>query len=349
MNLDKIRMEIANSSDYTEIQQLADASSDGGKLNFRRERHLPETHSDSGIHDRVLNIIVRDPDSDVMIGAGKMSIGECWFAGEWRPYAFVHSAIVHPSYRRRGIASRLAKFVTQLAENEAGKGVVTVAHIQTGNKASEAANRHWASENAGRITLMMVPMLTSPPKRRPEIEIRPANEDDLDQIAEALLKRRWSFSIRWSPEKLRRWLSTSPSSQPINHYVVATDSRGRLLAGIGLREEGLVQSYVVEHPSPSFRLVNHFFRVLPADGRLRNVITDKFWYADGHRDAARGLWETIRWEWRDRGTNLLSAHDPRGPIHTLVKPGLWFPSTSGTVMIHSSQSADKGLIIDPIV
>ena len=38
------------------------------------------------------------------------------------------------------------------------------------------------------------------------------------------------------------------------------------------------------------------------------------WYSPGHAAAGRQLWDAIRYEWRDRATNVVFLADPRGSL-----------------------------------
>ena len=87
----------------------------------------------------------------------------------------------------------------------------------------------------------------------------------------------------------------------MNHYLVVTDRSGRLLAGLGLHEEGRLSSLVIGHLPARLRAANALLHVVPRDGWMRNLIADKAWFAPGHLDAARYLWQVTRWEWRSDG------------------------------------------------
>jgi hypothetical protein len=66
---------------------------------------------------------------------------------------------------------------------------------------------------------------------------------------------------------------------------------------------------------------------MPRDGRMRNLVIDKAWFALGRLEAARYLWEMTWWEWRATATGLLLTHDPRSAVHQLVAARRWLPTT----------------------
>ncbi|HEY0936308.1 MAG TPA: hypothetical protein VGD91_21550, partial [Trebonia sp.] len=108
-----------------------------------------------------------------------------------------------------------------------------------------------------------------------------------------------------------------------------------LLAGFGLLEQGRLTSLVIERLPLPLRAANALLQVVPRGGRTRNLVIDKAWFAPGQLDAARYLWETTRWEWRDAGTSLLLTHDPRSPLRQLVAAKPWLPTTSVTLAVSS--------------
>ncbi|GAA4176588.1 hypothetical protein GCM10022251_78780 [Phytohabitans flavus] len=344
-----IRVRTARNEDYPAIQRIANAAPDSGAVQFNREHHVLGAYGPDGVNDQVLTVVAEATDKPGLLGSAKLSLGECRFAGAWTRYGLLGALAVHPAHRRRGVATALARHRIQLATESAGEDVLVLANIQAGNEASTAAARWWATGSAGQMTVIPVPMRRRPPRGRPDLLIRPAEEADLEQIAAALLGRGYDLGHRWDPERLRSWLAASPLPQPVNHYLVATDRSGRLLAGLGLREEGRLQSLVVRHAPLSIRLANRVLHVIPPDGRLRNVVADKVWFAPGHLDDARHLWQAVRWEWRERGSTVFTNHDPRGPVHAVVNTPWWLPSAKATVLVRSRRPANPDTIIDPML
>ncbi|MFD0746467.1 GNAT family N-acetyltransferase [Phytohabitans flavus] len=267
-----IRVRTARNEDYPAIQRIANAAPDSGAVQFNREHHVLGAYGPDGVNDQVLTVVAEATDKPGLLGSAKLSLGECRFAGAWTRYGLLGALAVHPAHRRRGVATALARHRIQLATESAGEDVLVLANIQAGNEASTAAARWWATGSAGQMTVIPVPMRRRPPRGRPDLLIRPAEEADLEQIAAALLGRGYDLGHRWDPERLRSWLAASPLPQPVNHYLVATDRSGRLLAGLGLREEGRLQSLVVRHAPLSIRLANRVLHVIP-----RTVASATWW------------------------------------------------------------------------
>ena len=158
-----------------------------------------------------------------------------------------------------------------------------------------------------------------------------------------------TFSRPWSASDLRGWIAASPFDEPVNHVLTAVDARGRLLAGMGLREQGRVQSYRIEHVPPHIRAADLLLHVLPPDRVLRNLVVDKVWFAPGHLDALRGLWQDTRWTWRDRGSNLLVTADLRSPALDAYGLRPWSPTTRLTVAARSPVPLEQGRLFEPVL
>ena len=68
---------------------------------------------------------------------------------------------------------------------------------------------------------------------------------------------------------------------------IAAQLTDRRLGGLGIHEEGRLESMLVERLPLPLRAANAVLRVVPRDGRMRNLIIDKAWFAPGRLDAAR--------------------------------------------------------------
>jgi hypothetical protein len=53
----------------------------------------------------------------------------------------------------------------------------------------------------------------------------------------------------------------------------------------------------------------------------------KLWFAPGHRVAARAIWETIRWEWRQEADSLLIRFDPSSSLSQAIALRPWWPKS----------------------
>jgi len=324
----------ARPEDEARLAALAAASPDGGTVAFRSEHHVPP---DKIARDHEISEQFVAEVDGVVAGTARLDVGSCRFEGDDVRYALLNSLQVHSDYRRRGVAAMLTDRRLLRARELAGDDVVTLAYVQSGNTASLANARRWATQVGGRLIVTPVPMRGRPPRAVAGLTVRPATEAELDEIATAIDAHYadHNFARHWDAPRLAEWLATSPFQDPVNHYLVVTGQSGQLLAGLGLREEGRLTSVVVNHLPLQLRAANAVLRVVPRDHRMRNLLVDKAWFAPGQLAAARYLWEMTRWEWRSVGTSLLLTHDPRSPVHQVVAARPWLPTTSATVAVRS--------------
>jgi GNAT superfamily N-acetyltransferase len=337
----------AGPRDEAGLAALAAASPDGGAVAFTPEQHVParEIARDHEISE----CFVAEADG-VIAGTGRLDIGTCRFEGDDVRYALLSTLRVHPDYRRRGIATELTDQRLRRAAELAGRDVVAVAYIQAGNAASLGNARRWATQIGGRLVVTPVPMRRRPPRPRPGLTVQPAADTELAEIAAAIdaSYAGHDFARRWDETRLAGWLAASPFPDPVNHCLVVTDRSGRLLAGLGLHEEGRLFSLVIGHLPAHLRAANAALHVVPRDGRMRNLVADKAWFAPGQLDAARYLWEVTRWEWRGAGTSLLLTHDPRSPVHDVVAARPWLPTTTATVAVRSRRPMHPQTIVEQL-
>jgi GNAT superfamily N-acetyltransferase len=337
----------ATAADEAALQVLAAASPDGGAVTFRREHHVPTGQIPSA-HE-ISEYFVAEIDG-VVAGAALLNVGTCRFEGEDARYALLDGLKVHPGYRRRGIAARLTDRRLERASELGGDEVVTVAYIQAGNTASLANARRWATRVGGRLVVAPVPVRRRPPRPAAGLMVRAAASAELAEIAAAIDAHYAShdFARSWDAGRLAGWLAASPLPDPVNHYRVVTDRSGQLLAGLGIHQEGRLASLVVEHLPLPLRAANAVLQVVPRDGRMRNLVIDKAWFAPGRLDAARYLWEMTRWEWRGAGTSLLLTHDPRSPVHQVVAARRWLPTTSATLAVRSRRPMLEETLVEQL-
>jgi len=72
---------------------------------------------------------------------------------------------------------------------------------------------------------------------------------------------------------------------------------------------------------PPLAFANRFLNVLPADSVLRLSEIGSLWF--DNLQAARYLWEHIRWEFRDSTNSFSSGYDPRGPLSDVFQVKAW--------------------------
>jgi hypothetical protein len=88
--------------------------------------------------------------------------------------------------------------------------------------------------------------------------------------------------------------------------------------------------------------------VVPADGVLREILVNRFWFRPGKEAAARYLWKRSRWECRNRGTSLMAFFDPRSPLARVIQLKPWSIRISMNPVIQWPTPVSMDCPISPI-
>lgn len=321
------------------LERLALASPDTGMIQIAPRYHVDAYEATLALFSdaATAGYVAEEADTGEIIGAGFLSFDRLNYEGQLRDCAWMHNLQVHPGYRRQGIATRLAECrVTHALERMGDDGVIA-ANIQQGNTGSFQVAQAWCRQLVGEVKTGAVGMRQKPPKTLAQAKIRSAKANDLPHVADALnaFYEGWNFYVPHSGESLAAWLAKTPFSSPFRHYHVAEDGNGRLIAGMAIVEEYRVVEMQVEHLPLALQLLNKAVKLVPEDGRMRQLSVSKLWYAPGHLETAKHLWETMRWQWRDRASTVTFAYDPRSSLKEIFKTPLWIPQTSFTHAIRA--------------
>lgn len=328
------------------LVQLALSSPDTGQIQISAAYHVDPYRMAMTQQAETLGVVAALPASGQVVGSGFVSFGRRMYEGELRDIAWLHSLLVQPQYRRQGIATKLASWRVACAQERLGKQVIIGAAIQEGNIGSFSVANSWSKGSAGEIRGGVIKMRRRPPKELQRVHIRQVDVDDLEPVAARLNEfyKAYNFYTPHTAEELSQWLEHTPVDQPIRTYLVAENAAGELVAGMAVVEDHRMAEMQVQHLSLLLRLINKLVRLVPPDGRMKQLAVLKAWFAPGRLDALRFLWETIRWEWRDRGNTITFSYDPRSPFKGLFKTPPWIPQTNLTYAISEPTPENPRLI-----
>lgn len=317
-------------TDGEALIELALSSPDSGLIQIAPRYHLDAYQAMVALNPDTSGFVVEVADTGTLVGSGLVSFEQRYYEGRMRNCAWLHNLQVHPDYRRQGVATELAECRVTYAREEMGTDSVIVANIQQGNTGSFAVARTWCEQLLGETRDGAMGMRRKPMQLLPGVIIRPSTLDDLLLIAQELnaFHEGWNLYSPHTGESLAEWLASTPFAKPFRHYYVAEDRVGNLLAGIAIVEEYRIVEMQLEHLPVALQMLNKAVRLVPQNGKMRQLSATKTWYAPGHLQAAKYLWETVRWEWRERGDTLTFSYDPRSPLKNLFKTPLWIPQTS---------------------
>lgn len=342
---DEIVLRQLTPADGPAIDRLGRETPDTGAIAFHSVFQHDAYETLMALHPETIGVVAETPDHRI-VGMGLVTFGNCQFEGEVRPSGYLNSLGVHPDYRRRGIASRIAAWRVNEArkhfESAEREGVIFAA-IQGGNVGSVRAATSWSNQIIeGLMTGAAINVRRKPPKDLDRLEVRPARDDELPQVADAQNGFYRDYNL-YSPEtatSLREWRSVLLFGERLREVLVAVTASGEILAGLGVMAEGpLITSHVVRMPR-ALRFANAFLRVVPPDGTVSRLKVDRFWFAPGQLAAARHLWESARWLLRERGNIVMTFFDVKSPIREAIVLPRIMPPMTGSIALHGPVSAE---------
>ena len=337
-----------NPQDGQALRRLMDDSPDTGRISVAVHFEIDAFEAIRALAGDVVGVVAETPDLDGIVGACLARFGRLQFEGHMRPYALLHSLVVHPSFRRRGIASELLRWLVNHSRHRLGDEGVIWALIQQGNVGSERTiGKYLKQFISDRILVVPTKTRTNPPGPTSRFAVRPIQPDEFGQVADQLnsFYREFNFYEPEAADSLASWCASTPFDDPFRHYLVVTDSKGTIQAGAGVSECYRMRTLHVRHMPSALRVLNTFLRFVPSDGVTKELLLSKIWFAPGHTQAAKHLWETIRWKWREKASLLVVWVDKRNPVLTVLNTRPWTPMTKTAVVIDSPVAVSASRLV----
>jgi hypothetical protein len=312
MTVSTISLRQLGPQDGPALAAILAACPDTGSIGSTERFEIDPYQALMALQKDAVGVVAEMPGYAGLVGTGLIRFGQCQWEGAVRPSALLNTLVVHPYYRRQGVAASLAKWREQLAHQRQGPGGVLWAIIQ---------RNRWADQfMESRVGTVPLRMRSAPPRRSRHFEVRPVKPDELESVVELLNQYYRDYNL-YPPEtssSLAAWLAETPFDTPFHHYQIVTDQAGSILAGMGLSENYRLRTTLITHLPAGLRILNRLFHVIPASGELREAALSRIWFAPGQMEAARQLLETMRWEWRAKCTSLMFSADVRSPLVRLL-------------------------------
>lgn len=338
-------------TDGPAVAELCEHSPDTGRVSFSFRYQRDAYQVLSALKPHSLGVVATRPDHAELLGLGTVSFGQCQFEGQVGPFALLDNLHVHPAFRQQGMAATLSQWRIAAARDQIGAEGLLVAAIQQDNVGSLTNARRWCRQLVGRLTLGAFPLRTRPVNPPRALSLRPAELAELDLIAHSLNTFYHAYHL-YPPETgetLQAWLGQTAGDIAFRGYWVAIDAAGQIQAGLGVTEAYRLRTRQVQAMPTGIRLINRLIRLIPPDGELREAWIDKFWFADGGLEAARSLWETVRWQWRDRANVVVIPFDPRSPLAAVCYLPFWRPRGVFTMAVSGPRPMDERRLIHPLL
>jgi len=297
-------------------------------------------------HPHSVGVVAETPEYDGLIGSGLLRFGQCQWEGAVHQYGLLNTLVVHPDFRRRGVASQLARWREEYAYRRFGEDGVTFAMIQKNNIGSELTARKWYKQFLpDRVMIIPMRLRSRPPAHMDEFIVRAIKPSEFEPAAGQQNQFYQTYNL-YPPEtgeSLTHWCAETPFETPFHHYFVVTDRSNNILAGLGLSENCRLRKLIITHVPKTMEIMNKFLKVVPADGIVRELNLSRIWFAPGRLKAAQYLFETVRWEWRDKGTSLVVFSDTRSPATQIYGLRPWTIKSMGGAALRcpTNISADR--------
>ena len=302
-----------------------------------------------GTENETVGVVVEVEDHMGLIGMGTMRMYRAQFNGELMPMAFLDGLKVQPEFRGQGLGWRIAEWRVLHARDRFGDRSVIATGMLHDNSASRGVAKKWCHEFIDKaFAVWMMPVMGKPP-RAPEglrgCVIEPGQYEEFSAKQNAFF-REYNLYQPHDPESIARVVAVEVDGRrPYRFYAVA-DSHGNMLAGAQSWARGMLKSDTINSIPTPVRVLNRFVHLIPDDMVMRDIAITGVWHAEGRIDAARFLWEWMRWAGRDQGTTLAVAFDPRDPTKEAVKLKPWHqPRPEITMAVNGPEEVDRGRLI----
>ena len=322
-------------SDGPALADLILACPDTGRIHFTYHYYV-DPIEDFRVHQGdYLGVVAEASECNGLVGAGLVRFYHAMVDGVLRPCALLNTLLVHPAYRRRGIATALVEWRIRAARERVGDKGIIRASIQSGNTGSfRTVTKFLKQVIPDRVC--SIPMKTS--HRRPKLPnswvIRPAHAEELEQIA-GEVNRFYGGCNFYEPqtgEKLTEWLGATVNGKTFRKYIVLTDKAGALLGGVGVSEEYHFGALHVDKMSLSLKVLNFFLRLVPPDGDSRHVNISKFWYSDDKIEVLKYLVAHALWQYRQQASMVIVHVDANSMYLDAFPKQPWTPVTKSSIV-----------------
>ena len=252
-------------ADGPAINALAANCPDAGLISVYSVFRDNAWQSLQALHPDTVGVLTEAPGHGGLAGVGLVGFTTRGIQGKAVPCALLNTLMVHPAYRRQGVAGGLSKWCIRHARSRFGENGVILADVQVGNRASHGTVRKWCNQMLPPITVAPVGLKTRGPGVLPGIRVGPVKRPALQEFTDRLndFYKTYTFFKYETGHDLSAWLEERPFGLHTRHCLGARDPRGNLLAGLTLDEVHHLRTYHVARMPAWIRMANKLLHVVP--------------------------------------------------------------------------------------
>ncbi len=335
---DTVQYRLVTDDDGPALEALIAACPDAGTIGFTHEYRGDLLAIHRAFADDLQGVVaIRD---GTVIGMVFGELLEVRWGGELSQAIYLSNLRVHPDFRRQGVGRGLAEWGFAYVMEQIGSETMMYAAIQEENVSLSLAERYqFRATNL--IKGAIIPMRRSPPRSQGELAVRAAKEMDLSAVAMGMNSFYREHNL-WSPvtaTSLRECQSQEVCGVRPNQIYIVTRNE-RVVGGLSVSDRTrLVRMRIAKAPAP-VRLLGQAIGVLPQDGVLRSLTVRRVWFAEGELDAGRYLWESLRYELREKGTCLGISYDSADRLKALFRVPFWMPVVKARHLVRAKVPFD---------
>ncbi len=270
-------------------------------------------------------VVAETPDGQV-VGSGAYDARPIWFEQQPVQAVHLHSIMVHPDYRRRGLATAITQWRIQDARQKYGDGTVIFAEIQQNDLAAFKNASKWATGFGQQREVGFLPVRKKPPADILGVLVREATMDDFPEIAEDIneFNRDINFTRYVTVDRLRRNLEPIHGQVFRHRYVV--ENKGKIVGGAVLSShDPSVETRVIRAPFIA-RLYARLTGMIHTDGVVNGGEVDGIWFRPGYEDTTHYLVELLRYR-ASQETQALNFRVTNPKAWEALQVARWQPHT----------------------